>query len=172
LADPKKVYWDSCVWISLINREVGRVERCESLIAQAKKGDYEIWTSSFTLAEVFKVVRNGEVIAELPQPNDAAFEQFIEQEFVVEVQVDHEVGRLARHLLRTLAALRKPADAIHLATAAVSNVSELHTFDDRNILPLNGAVTRADGVPLIICPLPPPVLVQQNDWVEPSAPET
>jgi predicted nucleic acid-binding protein len=75
LAEPRKVYWDSCVWIALIGREEGRVERCESLIALAKAGDVQIWTSSLTLAEVYK--NRSPMGAGLPQDKDQDFEAFL-----------------------------------------------------------------------------------------------
>jgi hypothetical protein len=44
----------------------------------------------------------------------------------------------------------KPPDATHVATAAVSDVEEMHTFDDR-LLALDGKVDKSDGTKLKIC---------------------
>jgi predicted nucleic acid-binding protein len=172
LAEPRKVYWDSCVWIALINSELNRVERCESMIALAKAGDVQIWTSSLTLAEVYK--NRGASGAELPADKDSNFEAFLEQDFIVEVQVDHEIAILARRLLRTHSPLlRRCPDAIHLATAVANNLDELHTFDGINLLPLNGLVRRGDRVPLMIREPPPAIIGQQQDFFAPeqSSPE-
>ena len=58
---------------------------------------------------------------------------------------------LARRLLREHIPLKKPPDAIHLATAVINNLDEFHTFDGVNLTPLSGLVNRADGVGLVIC---------------------
>ena len=44
----------------------------------------------------------------------------------------------------------KPPDACHLATAALANVDEMHTFD-RKLLDLNGLIDKLDGTKLKIC---------------------
>lgn len=163
MPEPRKIYWDACVWIALIGGEHDRAARCESLIALAKAGDVQIWTSSLTLAEVFKHRTGGAAVA-LPADRDHAFEAFLEQDFVVEVQVDHEIGVLARQLLRQHGCLKRPADAVHLATALANNLDELHTFDGTNLIPLNGVVLRADRTPLVIREPPEPTIGQQQDF--------
>lgn len=149
MADPKKIYWDSCVWIGLINDEADKAPVCRYLIEEAKRGEVEIWTSSLTLAEVFKR-KCGASNVSIASHNDADFEAYIQQDFLVEVMVDHDIGVTARRLLRTHPVLKKPMDAIHLATALFNNVDELHTFDADNLLDLNGKVIRSDGNPLVI----------------------
>lgn len=147
MADIKRIYWDSCVWIGLINEEPDKVELCKEVLRQAKAGEVEIWTSSLTLAEVFKR-KCGVAAAGIDESSDRNFESYIQQEFLVEVQVDHDVGVTARRLLRAHPELKKPMDAIHLATAALNNVDEMHTFDGANLLSLDRKVSRADGSPL------------------------
>ncbi len=158
MANPaKNVYWDTCAWLGLINEEAGKVDRCRYVMAEARARNIQVWTSTFTLAEVFK--KNcGAGPDGIPVAADADFENYIQQEFLTLVQVDFDIGVLARHLLRTHPELKKPADAIHLACAALNNVDELHTFDGKNLIPLSGKVKREDGVSLIIC-LPPEDLV-------------
>lgn len=150
MADPKNVYWDTCVWLSLINEEVGRVERCRYVISEARARNIQIWTSAFTLAEVFKKTIEGKGVT-LPESKDHEFEEYIEQEFLTVVQVDFDIGVLARRLLRKHVPLKKPADAVHLATALLNNIDEFHTFDEVNLIPLSGIVMRADSVGLTIC---------------------
>lgn len=156
MADPKKIYWDSCVWISLINQEAGKVKRCQNVIDLATKGEVQLWTSSLTLAEVFKKKRDGHTLS-IDEAHDADFEKYVEQEFLTEVQLDHDIGVLARRLLRTHPELKKPADAIHLASAALNNLDEFHTFDGDNLLSLNGKIQRRDGKMLVICIPPEPM---------------
>lgn len=168
MADPKRVYWDTCVWLSLINDEDGRAGRCRYVISEARAGNMQIWTSAFTLAEVFKKNCEGKGIS-LPEAKDLEFENFVEQDFFVVVQVDVDIGVLARRLLRQHVPLKKPPDAVHLASALINNLDEFHTFDDVNLTPLSGLVNRADGVGLVICfpPEPPqPELTEYPDTPE------
>lgn len=118
----------------------------------------------FTLAEVFKRPCDGQQKG-LPIVQDTEFEDYILQDFVERVQVDFAVGRLARGLLRAYPVIGKPQDAIHVATALLNNVDELHTFDRENLLGLSGKLTRKDGRPLRIChpPKPPPPQAEAKD---------
>lgn len=152
-----RYYWDACAWIALIKQEPGRFEACKHVIDLAEAGKAEIWTSAFTLAEVFK--RNCDAGAvSLDSAKDNEFENYIEKEFVIKVQVDTDVGTAARRLLRAHPEIGKPQDAIHVATALLYDIDELHSFDRRDLLGLNGMLDRADGKKLMICspPSPPP----------------
>lgn len=151
MAEPKSVYWDSCVWLRLINGESG-ADRCDAVLQKAKSGNLLIWTSSLTLAEVYKF--KCDVPKALAIDQDGLFEQYMESDFVVEVQVDHAIATLARRLCRTHAALKKPNDGIHLASAVMNNVDQFHTFDADDLLILNGSVQRADGQLLLMCEPP------------------
>lgn len=148
MAKPKKVYWDSCVWLRLINGEDGH-ELCHSVLSAAQRGDVEIWTSSLTLAEVYKF--KCESTKSLAVEQDKIFEDYISSDFVVEVQVDHEIAVMSRRLCRHHRELKKPTDGIHLASAIVNNLDEFHSFDHSDLLVLNGNVSRADGLKLHIC---------------------
>lgn len=139
-----KYYWDACAWIALINQEAGKVDSLRFVIEDAQKGKVEIWTSAFTLAEVFKRKCSGNQVG-LAATEDTAFEDYLAQDFVQRVQVDSDVGTAARRLLRKFPSIRKPQDAIHAATAALNNVDELHTFDCADLLPLDGQIPTANG---------------------------
>lgn len=54
MTDIYKVYWDSCAWIAFVNKEAGRYEQLKKVYDAAKRGQLEIWTSTFTYAEVYK----------------------------------------------------------------------------------------------------------------------
>jgi hypothetical protein len=76
------------------------------------------------------------------------------QDFLMLVQIDYDVGILARRLLRAHPILKKPLDGLHLASASLNNIDEFHTFDGENLLPLSGVIKRADGGSLVICEPP------------------
>ena len=160
LADKPKYYWDACAWIALIQQEPNRFDSLNYVIEEARNKRVEIWTSNFTLAEVDKRTCDDEQKSLLPT-QDRTFEDFILQDFVERVQVDYDVGVLARRLLRAYPTIQKPQDGIHLATALLNNVDELHTFDRDNLLGLSERIDRKDGKKLRIChpprrPAPPP----------------
>jgi hypothetical protein len=66
LADLPKYYWDACAWIALIQKEADRFDPLSYVIEEAKAKRCEIWTSAFTLAEVYKRACDGEQKSLLP----------------------------------------------------------------------------------------------------------
>ena len=167
-----KVYWDACTWISLINEEAGRVDRCKEVIRRAQNGEMEIWTSTLNLAEVYKKKCNGQPVGINDENSEGTdtYEDYWQNDFVQPVQLDEDVGIMARNLLRdTENPLKMPNDAIHLATAAWHNVDEFHTFDEDHILPLDGKITRRDGKSLRIKKPPHPIPL--FDMMEENSPK-
>jgi len=150
LADHPRYYWDACAWIAIIQQEPDRFDSLSYVIDEAKAKRCEIWTSTFTLAEVYKRACDGEQKSLLPA-NDQTFEDLILQDFVQRAQVDFDTGVLARRLLRKFPIIQKPQDGIHLATALLNDVDELHTFDRENLLDLSEKIARKDGQKLRIC---------------------
>jgi predicted nucleic acid-binding protein len=152
MATTKRVYWDACSWIALIQKEKisqpdGAVEdremMCKTVIEAAKKNRLEIATSALCLAEVCKSpdVRRG-------SPDRIA--DFFESDFILIATVDTVVGHRARRLMTGGYAGLKPPDAIHIATSLILNVDEMHTFDDA-LLALDGRLDKDDGTKLKIC---------------------
>ena len=150
MADRPRYYWDACAWISLIQQDEDRFDSLSFVIEEAKNGKAEIWTSNFTLAEVYKRPCDGDIKG-LTIAEDVPFEDYILQDFVTRVQVDFDVAALARRLLRTYPVIVKPQDGIHVATSLLNNVDQLHTYDRENLLGLSGVIDRKDGAKLQIC---------------------
>lgn len=165
----KRVYWDACSWIALIQKEKiqkpnGRIEdreqMCRGVIEAARKGKVEILTSALCLAEVCK---NPGLVQSQTTDKIAAF---FERDFIFVINVDTAVGEKARELMMVGHSGLKPPDAIHLATALLSpGVDELHTFDGK-LLDLDGLFKKPSGDPLKICKPdygpPAPLLEQLN----------
>jgi predicted nucleic acid-binding protein len=146
----ERVYWDSCVWLGLLNEEPEKVDSAKWVIERAERGEVEIWTSTITLAEVYKV-RHGAADPEA----DKKLDDFLSQPYIVHVQVDQDVAMEARRLLRAnLPALKKPNDAIHLASAVWHDIETFHTFDRDDLLPLNGLVKCQNGKSITVCKPP------------------
>ena len=146
--EKKRIYWDACAWLGLINGEAAKSADLEVVWKKAERGQVEIWTSAFCLAEVYKVkCEDGKTGLQADQ--DKQIDDLFQQDFVNVVQVDIEVAEEARRLLRTIDKLKKPSDAIHLATALVWNLDQLHTYDSDDLLGIT--INRRDGQRLDIC---------------------
>ena len=156
---PRRVYWDSCTFLGLINAEADKHADCLAVWRQAEAGDTLIYTSFFTFAEVFKAKCEGQA-KPLAEADDKKIELLLRQKWIRSVVVDERIGTAARRLMRHHDACKKPTDGIHLATALALNVDEMHTYDGSDLLRLDGKVNKLNGQPLKICtpyvPPPPP----------------
>jgi predicted nucleic acid-binding protein len=152
----KRVYWDSCTFLGLINQEPGKLNDCAAVWKEAEAGEALIYTSFFTFAEVFKV-RCEDPAKPLTEEGDKRIEAVLRQKWIRPVVVDERIGIASRRLMRHHPQCKKPSDAVHLATALALNIDEMHTYDGSDLLGLNGKVNRADGNALTICtPKPSP----------------
>lgn len=143
----KRIYFCANAWLSLIKKEEDRYRAVEYTIQEAKSGGCEILTSAISIAEVYK----SHVAGEEATVSDEKIDSLFEQEYVQTVAADFLVTRDARTLLRKYnPPLKKPFDAIHLATALRHNCDEFYTFDRDDLLGLDGKIKRPDGRKLII----------------------
>lgn len=147
----RKVYWDSCVFIGLLSAETGKVEDTQNVWKEAELGQTEIWTSNFSLVEVYKAKCEGQQ-KPLDPANDAVINSMFAQPWVEKVVVDAATAMKARELLRKHhPTCKKPTDGLHLATAIMWEVDEIHTWDGADLLSLDGVALRRDGKTLKIC---------------------
>ena len=153
MAKVTRIYWDACTWIAYINQEKeiegsgktieNRFEMCNAILDRAEKGEIEIVTSAFTLAEVCKPPNvETSPLDRLPS--------FFEKSYILVVPVDMSVGLKSQKIQDSGLVNIKPPDAIHLASAQIASVSEFHTFDKR-ILQLDGHLAGLDGNVIKIC---------------------
>jgi predicted nucleic acid-binding protein len=153
MATPRRIYWDACVWIALIQQEQirdangklveDRYGMCRNVINAAVRGQIEIATSTLSFAEVCK---NRDVMDKAEDKIAA----FFEVDYVLAINLDRAVGERARGLMMGDFPKLKPPDACHLASASVANAEEMHTFDDK-LLALDGKIDKLDGTKLKIC---------------------
>ncbi len=95
----------------------------------------------------------------LSEEADKQIEEFLRQRPVRPVVLDERISTSARRLMRFHPECKKPTDGIHLATALLLNVDEMHTYDGADLLKLTGQINAANGKPLTICTpraAPPP----------------
>lgn len=164
---PKRLYWDACAWIAMIQDEKiplkgggteYRGQMCRQVVGAARRGLVELVTSSLSLVEVCK---RPEVGAE---NDDQKLRDYFENPYILLVNLDRQVGDLARRLMLAGYAGLKPLDATHVASAVVGRAGEMHTFDGK-LLAMDGLVKGLDGSPLRICkpevPAPPAPLLEE-----------
>jgi predicted nucleic acid-binding protein len=151
----RRLYWDSCTWISLIGNETAvplnsggtenRAAMARSVLDDAQRGAAEIVTSALTLAEVNRISANSGGLADTEDKLAA----FFENDFIIVSMLDRRIGEMARKLMQKGLPGLKPLDAVHLASALVANVDEMHSFDD-DLLDLSEKIDKLDGKPLKI----------------------
>lgn len=166
---PPRYYWDSCLFISLISGDPERVPTLRELMLKAQGRKVEILTSTFTIAEV--AFATYERIAQKP---DARAEEAIRKLWappspITLVDFHQFVAEECRALMR--AGLErgwtglKGKDAVHLATAKLVGVDEVHTYDPK--LPKYG-----DLIGIKVCEpwLDQGVLISESSTPAPAQP--
>jgi predicted nucleic acid-binding protein len=127
----RRVYWDACVFLSYINGVENRRSQIEALLEGAKNGDFEIITSTVSLAEVAFSASEKEGMA-----LDSTVERQIAGMWgppLKLVEFSPPIGVRAAALVRA-AMVRgmglRPMDAIHLSTAEQMAAASFHTYDE------------------------------------------
>lgn len=157
MADLMRYYWDSTMWLGLVNREPAKIQAIEYHYEQAKAGYEEIFTSTIAYVEVFRL--NSETTSAKPLPQDGLdiIAEALQQDFVKLIPVDMEIGLSARRIRRQLDPIKGAGDPIHLASALRFGVDALYTHDHRHMICHNGVLIHPSGKPMLICePDPPP----------------
>ena len=95
----RRVYWDSCSFLALLNREPGNVDQCVVVWREGEAGKTSIYTSFFTFTEVFKAKCEGRVKPLAPE-NDKEVEELLGQKWIKPAVVDELIGVAARRLMR------------------------------------------------------------------------
>lgn len=153
-----KYYWDACIWIELITQseDNDRFKRCQHIFQKAQDGEVELWTSTFTLAEVYKR-KCDDGFKSLHTDENDKFESFFTSGLIKPILVDTQVGQMSGRLSRQYyRQLRKPQDAVHIASCLVGNIGVLHTFDKKDLIPLSGKIPMKNGGFLKIIEPPQP----------------
>lgn len=151
MAKAKKVYWDTCAWLGLINGEAEKKRSLGIIYGGAERGHYEIWTCATAIVEANRLKTEKQDSKPLTAENLKVLDDLFLQPFVKVMPNDIEVARMARKLFRETVGLGKKWDAVHLASAMRSNIEVFHTYDRDDLLHLNGSLICRNGNPLTIC---------------------
>lgn len=127
----RQPYLDSSVFIAWIKGEVrGDVDRkaiVNHILHLAERGNYQVFISALTLAEVHKGHGNNHA-AQDRQDQDEQVLQFFENDYIQVIDINRQIGEDANRFCRQYGL--SPADAIHLACALHAGCDVLLAWDD------------------------------------------
>ncbi len=141
------ICWDSSVLISWIRDDASavRVQAMKTVVEAVESEAYRLAVSALLYAEVLE--------STMPAPAIGQFEKFMQNRAMVSiVAVDIRVARKAQMIRDTLRKKDESVttpDAVHIATAIVSEAKFFHTFDAR-LLRLNGK-PEVEGLAITAC---------------------
>jgi len=165
---PERVYWDTPCFIGRIQPHPQRIAALRYVTDRGERGEVEIVTATWTLCEVCKVDEGL-----LPEEQERKITEFFENPYILIRQLDRDVAQESRHIVRTYRL--KPNDALHVASALLSDCPVLHTYDEQ-LLKLTEKITRVEdpgSPPLRIeRPQPPPQLELEGLGSDAPSPET
>jgi len=132
VAKYKQPCFDSSLFISKLNNEICRgIKRAvifDWLWDKARNGDFTVFISAVTLAEVYKQkTRNGKPPNKLPASQNDEFLELIEEEFVEVIEVNRVSGLLANQLCRNYDIF--PNDGMQLACAVSAKCDVFIAWD-------------------------------------------
>lgn len=121
--EPRRVYWDSCVFIDALRKTDGRIDPILDIERKARAGQLLIFTSALAVAEVVKLDQH----TPLTEDERRHINAYFRHKFVRVVPVDRIVAKSAADIVRVHEL--KPPDAVHVATALRCVCKVLFTFD-------------------------------------------
>lgn len=145
------VYWDTCVWLELLDGNTDRRAQVEALFIAARAGGFQIYTSAVTLFETQRLSQENPAKNVLSDEAGSKINSLWGERCVTVVDVTRHIALHARDIVRSGVIRGKPPDAIHIASALRVGVRELHTFDKKDLLRLDEHFSCEDGTPLTIC---------------------
>ncbi len=138
----RRIYWEASVFNAWLNREAERFDICDAILRAAERDELHIVTSALTLVEVYgyplKGWQEGRISEEQMANAEARVEGLFKAPFIEVVDLDRFIAGRARDIRRQVKGLSgRTTDAIHLASALMTSVEEMHTYDDDDLLQLS-----------------------------------
>lgn len=130
----KNPCFDSSLFISKLNNDICRgIKRdvvFDLLWEKARKGEFTVFISAFTLAEVYKEkTRDGNSPVRIAGFQNEAFFDLIEEDFVEVIEINRKTGLLANYLCCKYDLF--PQDGIQLACAIEAECDAFIAWDDK-----------------------------------------
>ncbi|MBF6604960.1 MAG: PIN domain-containing protein [Chloroflexi bacterium] len=149
MPDKPVVTIDTSPWIALLAKEVDRAEHVLRLLEQAERGEIKVFVSTVTITETVKGPAAGDPL--LTDEQESVLVDYMDNPFITLVSVDPVVAARARDLRRHVRWLKTP-DAMILATALVTGSETLYTYDQTDLVRLNGSAD-VGGLRIVIPPV-------------------
>lgn len=133
-ADPERVYIDSCVLLAYICGEPKRAADVEAVLDEAEREQLELITSVITIGEVLYGAARGGVLLDpgVESQIDALWEPASPITLVdVTAAVAVRAREVRRDALMVGRSVPKLPDAIHLASAMLSQCDRLFTYETK-----------------------------------------
>lgn len=133
----QKIYWDACIYIDGLRKTPGRIDAIQSMEGHARLGGVIVYASALILAEVNRADDGLITVQEIREID----RYFRVNKWIKIVPLDRQIGRAAAGFVRQ--GKVKPADAVHIATAAATGCRDFFTYDGSGgkpdgLLTLNG----------------------------------
>ena len=142
------VYWDSCVFIHVLQQTEQWKPTLSAMVTAAQAGDIQIVTSALTLVEAL-----GKRPADFQPDDEVLVRQLFENPYIIVRDVTRQIADEARRIVCGNHGV-KCKDAIHVATALAAGAHVLHTCDGggdhRGLLQASGKI----GTPPLSIALP------------------
>jgi predicted nucleic acid-binding protein len=119
-----RIYLDSCVYIELFVGSPGtaRFDASAALLRSAIRGELRIVASEMVRVEVAH-------LGGVPSQGLRSIDEAFDSPALLWIQLDRTIARAARAVVER--GVLKPADAIHLCSAAIGKAESLCTWDSR-----------------------------------------
>ena len=114
--------WDSTTFLDCLQKTPGEIAHIEPMVRDGEAGKLIIICSTMAIAEVLKL-KDG------TGAEYRAIEQFFNNSYIERVALDKEIAAKARDIRRHKNCKLRSEDAVHLATAIITECSALITTD-------------------------------------------
>ena len=124
-----RIYWDSTAFICFLRKtETDRRTICEDVLYHARDGKVQLFTSTFTVAEVIRPHIGDGMNTRLISPEEIAeIQAMFQWPWIKKVDLDQRVARKAVELERDYAL--STADSIHAASAMIAKADVLQHWE-------------------------------------------
>lgn len=132
-----RLYWESCVFIDLLEKTPGRFEHLAPIVEEAERGGLTIVTSTLSLCEVVSLRHLSTLVDDEIEDR---IRDYFENPYLYLKPVDRFVAERARSIAREYRI--KPLDSVHVASAIMLQAPIMHTYDGK----LLGLTQRIQGL--------------------------
>ena len=144
-----RFYWDSCVWIALLNEEIEKGPDAGLIYEHAKDGKCELWTSVISINECRRLKTEEGKSKPYKEENSQIICSMFHQPFIKLISLTHQIAEESTKIWRTTEVVHY-RDIIHLVSAKMHNINVMNTYDEKHLIPLDGRFECGNGEKLKI----------------------